>query len=148
MIDHSLKIFRIFKSHKKSLFRFIVRSSSLPRSETYNVARDAALMSGIPNHIPAITQIGAACSSGVTMQQGYNQVAHGCIDVALVSGVETFSYFPLFWPKKTRDFFYTYGPRIKSFSDFYKFSKHLKINSTKCIIDSTMVTFNFVGYHV
>lgn len=59
--------------------------------ETSNVAREAALAAGIPNHVPAFTVTMACISSNQAVTSGVDLIRGGSADVVIAGGTETLS---------------------------------------------------------
>ena len=70
--------------------------------KTSNVAREAALGSGIPDNVPASTIAQACISSGQCVTSGAEKILSGNSNLILAGGVETFSDVPIRYPKKMR----------------------------------------------
>ena len=69
---------------------------------TSNVAREASLQAGIPNHVPATTVAQACISSSQCVSLGARDIQTGHGKLILAGGVETFSDVPIRYPKKMR----------------------------------------------
>jgi acetyl-CoA acyltransferase len=63
--------------------------------ETSNVAREAALGAGIPNHVPAFTVTMACISSNQAVTSGVDLIRAGLADRVIASGTETLSDPPI-----------------------------------------------------
>ncbi len=74
----------------------VIISCAMPEAEQgMNVARNALLMAGLPDTIPAMT-INRFCSSGVqTIALAADRIANGEEDLMLAGGVESMSMVPL-----------------------------------------------------
>ena len=63
--------------------------------ETSNVAREASLAAGIPNHVPAFTVTMACISSNQAVTSGADLIRGGIADVVIAGGTETLSDPPI-----------------------------------------------------
>lgn len=69
---------------------------------TSNVAREASLAAGLPDHIPATTLSMACISSNIALTTAFDSIATGRINSAIVGGVEVMSDIPIRFRKKFR----------------------------------------------
>jgi acetyl-CoA acyltransferase len=74
----------------------VVIGCAFPEAEQgLNIARQAAVMAGLPDSVPGIT-INRYCSSGLNaIVIAANSIATGCYQVALAGGVESMSMIPM-----------------------------------------------------
>jgi len=93
-------------------------------AEAANIARVIALMSRIPEHVPAYT-VSRNCASGMeSIAHAYYKIREGEADVIIAGGVESMSNIPLIFQKDTADLFTeisrakTLGQRLKGFLKF------------------------------
>ena len=73
----------------------VVMGSVIQDVETSNVAREAALAAGIPNHVPAFTVTMACISSNQALTSGVDLLRAGLADVVVAGGTETLSDPPI-----------------------------------------------------
>jgi len=73
----------------------VVMGSVIQDVETSNVAREAALAAGIPNHVPAFTVTMACISSNQALTSGVDLVRAGIADRVIAGGTETLSDPPI-----------------------------------------------------
>ena len=74
----------------------VILGCAMPEAEQgMNVARQAALLAGLPDSVPAMT-INRFCSSGVqSIAQAAQSIAAGMYDVAVAGGTESMSMVPM-----------------------------------------------------
>ncbi len=80
----------------KSDIADVVIGCAFPEAEQgLNVARNAALLAGLPDSVPGIT-INRYCSSGLnSVAFAANMIANGDVDVVIAGGVENMSMIPM-----------------------------------------------------
>uniref|UniRef100_A0A8R1EN08 Thiolase_N domain-containing protein n=1 Tax=Caenorhabditis japonica TaxID=281687 RepID=A0A8R1EN08_CAEJA len=69
---------------------------------TSNIAREASLLAGVPDKIPAHTVTLACISSNVAMTQGMGMIATGNANAVIAGGVELLSDLPIRYNKSAR----------------------------------------------
>ena len=74
----------------------VIVGNATPEAEQgLNVARNAAILAGLPNSVPAVT-VNRFCSSGVqAIAHGAEKILAGWADVVLAGGVESMSLIPM-----------------------------------------------------
>ncbi|MGM0459777.1 MAG: acetyl-CoA C-acyltransferase [Bacteroidota bacterium] len=92
---------------------------------TSNVAREASLAAGLPDHIPATTVSMACISSNMALTMAKDTIETGNARAAIVGGTEVMSDIPIRFRKKFRQKLLD-TQRYKSPSDYLKFFKNLK----------------------
>lgn len=79
-----------------NLISEIIVGDCLQCSDEANTARTAALMAGLPVHVPAFT-VQRQCSSSIqALNSGVQQIRCGDSDIVLVGGVESMSSAPFY----------------------------------------------------
>ena len=69
-------------------------------ADALNLARVAALRSGVPKHVPALT-VQRNCASGIeAITQAWLRIQAGVGELYLVGGVESMSSTPMLFPKQ------------------------------------------------
>jgi acetyl-CoA acetyltransferase family protein len=81
--------------------------------KTSNIAREAALGSGIPSTVPANTIAQACISSSQCLTSGAEQIKNGSSNLILAGGVETFSDVPIRYPKIMRQWLMNFPKESK-----------------------------------
>jgi len=81
---------------KAELIEDVILGCAMPEAEQgMNVARNAALLAGLPDTVPGMT-INRFCSSGVqSIAQAAQAIKSGMIDVAIAGGTESMSMVPM-----------------------------------------------------
>ena len=81
---------------KPELIEDVILGCAMPEAEQgMNVARNAALLAGLPDTVPGMT-INRFCSSGVqSIAQAAQAIQSGMIDVAVAGGTESMSMVPM-----------------------------------------------------
>ncbi|WP_434388966.1 thiolase family protein [Melittangium boletus] len=81
---------------KPELVEDVILGCAMPEAEQgMNVARNAALLAGLPDTVPGMT-INRFCSSGVqSIAQAAQAIKSGMIDVAIAGGTESMSMVPM-----------------------------------------------------
>ncbi len=92
---------------------------------TSNVAREAALAAGIPNHVPAHTVTQACISSNRAIASAVDAIRLGHIDCAVAGGTETLSDIPIRFRKKLRKQMIK-ARKAKSPADYLKLLRKLR----------------------
>ena len=74
----------------------VIIGNATPEAEQgLNIARNSAILAGLPNSVPAVT-VNRFCSSGVqAVAQGAEKIMAGWADVVLTGGVESMSLLPM-----------------------------------------------------
>ncbi|MEX0928352.1 MAG: acetyl-CoA C-acyltransferase [Balneolales bacterium] len=80
----------------------IILGTVIQEVKTGNVARDASLAAGFPNHIPANTVTMACISSNQAITSGIEAIQTGHADVVVAGGTETMSDVPIRLSRKVR----------------------------------------------
>lgn len=74
----------------------------IQETRTSNIAREAAINSGIPNYVPSHTVTQACISANQALTTGAEKILAGKADVVLTGGCETFSDVPIRFSKNVR----------------------------------------------
>lgn len=74
----------------------------IQESRTSNIAREAAINSGVPNHVPSHTVTQACISSNQAITTAAEKIMAGQADIVLCGGCETFSDVPIRFSKPMR----------------------------------------------
>jgi len=80
----------------------VIMGSVIQEVKCPNVAREAALAAGIPNHVPCHTVTQACISANQAITNGAAMIASGQADVIIAGGSETFSDLPIRFSKPMR----------------------------------------------
>ncbi|CAP27112.2 Protein CBG06885 [Caenorhabditis briggsae] len=80
----------------------IICGTVIQECKTSNIAREAALLAGIPDNIPAHTVTLACISSNVAITQGMGMLATGNANAIIAGGVELLSDVPIRYNRKAR----------------------------------------------
>lgn len=94
---------------------------------TSNVAREAALGAGIPNHVPAFTVTQACISANRAITTGFDAILTGHADIIIAGGTESMSDIPIKFRKKFRQKLIE-SQRYRKFTDYFKFLKGLRFS--------------------
>lgn len=92
--------------------------------ETSNVAREASLAAGIPNHVPAFTVTMACISSNQAVTSGVDLIRGGLADVVVAGGTETLSDPPIRVKRSVRKRLFK-AQKAKSPADYLKLLRGL-----------------------
>ncbi|NBB99663.1 MAG: acetyl-CoA C-acyltransferase [Bacteroidetes bacterium] len=92
--------------------------------ETSNVAREASLAAGIPNHVPAFTVTMACISSNQAVTSGADLIRGGIADVVIAGGTETLSDPPIRVKRSVRKRLFK-AQKAKSPADYLKLLRGL-----------------------
>ncbi len=92
-----------------------------------NVARDAALAAGIPNHVPAVTVTLACVSANKAITDAINLIQTGQADVVIAGGTESLTDIPIQFRKKFRQKLIE-SQRYRKPLDWFNFVKGLRFN--------------------
>lgn len=103
----------------------VIMGTVIQDVNTSNIAREAALAAGIPDHIPAFTTTMACISSNAAITTAIEKIRSGQNKVIIAGGVETMSDIPIRFRKKFRQKMLE-ARKYKSFGDFLKFFKGLR----------------------
>ncbi len=93
--------------------------------ETSNVAREAALAAGVPNHVPAFTVTMACISSNQAVTSGVDLIRGGIADVVVAGGTETLSDPPIQVKRSVRKRLFK-AQKAKSPGDYLQLLKGLR----------------------
>uniref|UniRef100_A0A8R1HYI5 acetyl-CoA C-acyltransferase n=1 Tax=Caenorhabditis japonica TaxID=281687 RepID=A0A8R1HYI5_CAEJA len=80
----------------------ILCGTVIQEPRTSNIAREASLLAGVPDKIPAHTVTLACISSNVAMTQGMGMIATGNANAVIAGGVELLSDLPIRYNKNAR----------------------------------------------
>ena len=92
--------------------------------ETSNVAREASLAAGVPNHVPAFTVTMACISSNQAVTSGVDLIRGGIADVVIAGGTETLSDPPIRVKRSVRKRLFK-AQKAKSPADYLKLLRGL-----------------------
>ena len=81
---------------------YILYGQVIQESRTSNIAREAAINSGIPNFVPAHTVTQACISANQALTTGAEKIMAGQADVVVCGGCETFSDVPIRFSRPVR----------------------------------------------
>uniref|UniRef100_A0A7S1TQ53 acetyl-CoA C-acyltransferase n=1 Tax=Phaeomonas parva TaxID=124430 RepID=A0A7S1TQ53_9STRA len=81
---------------------YILYGNVIQEPKTSNIAREASMGAGIPQHVPSHTVAQACISANAAICQGAEKILAGQADVVVAGGVETFSDVPIRFSKPLR----------------------------------------------
>jgi acetyl-CoA acyltransferase len=97
---------------------------------TSNVAREAALVAGIPGKAPANTVTLACISANLAITHGIEAIQTGQAEVVIAGGTDSVSDIPIMFPKKMRKKLFA-AQKLKSPGEFLKFITSLRFSDFK-----------------
>uniref|UniRef100_A0A8R1HKP6 acetyl-CoA C-acyltransferase n=1 Tax=Caenorhabditis japonica TaxID=281687 RepID=A0A8R1HKP6_CAEJA len=104
----------------------VICGTVIQEPKTSNIAREAALLAGIPDKVPAHTVTLACISSNVAMTQGIGLIATGNANAVIAGGVEMLSDLPIRYNRNARQALLGFGKaksvgaKLKVASEFAK----------------------------
>ncbi|MGB1120565.1 MAG: acetyl-CoA C-acyltransferase [Saprospiraceae bacterium] len=105
----------------------VIMGNVISNIETPNVAREAALMAGVPNTTPCRTVSQACISANRAIADGCLEIMTGQADVVIAGGVDHTSDAPIQFPRKMRKKLFK-AQRNKTLGDNLKFISSLRIS--------------------
>lgn len=103
----------------------IIMGAVVQNVQTTNVARDAALAAGFPNHVPAFTVTMACISSNQAVASAAELIRGGQADIVVAGGTESLSDVPILFQKKVREKLFK-ARKFKSPQEYLSLVKGLK----------------------
>ena len=103
----------------------VILGNVIQEIKTSNVARDAALGAGIPDHVPAYTVTMACISSNMAISNAADLIRTGQAQAILAGGTETMSDLPIRYNKRFRQKLLE-ARKYKKPTDYLKFFKGLR----------------------
>lgn len=95
--------------------------------ETSNVAREAALAAGIPDHVPAFTVTQACISANRAITTGADLITTGQAEVVIAGGAESMSDIPIKFRKRLRQKLIE-AQKYHTVFEYLKFLKRLRLS--------------------
>ncbi len=93
--------------------------------KTSNVARESALLAGIPISTPCSTVTMACISANKSISMGVDQIALGHADVVIAGGTECPSDAPIAFPREMRKKLFA-NQKMRGMGDYVKFASSLR----------------------
>ncbi len=103
----------------------VIMGNVISNVQTPNVAREAALMAGIPNTTPCRTVSQACISANRAISDGCLEIMTGQADIVIAGGIDLTSDTPIQFPRKMRKKLFK-AQRIKTMGDNVKFLTSLR----------------------
>ena len=103
----------------------VIMGTVISNVRTSNVAREAALTAGVPNHVPCHTVTQACISANQAVASGVNAVMNGQADVFIAGGLDNVSDVPIQFKKKMRKKLMA-AQKLKGIGDTLKFVLSLR----------------------
>ena len=100
LATHNLREFLYKMEFKGHEIEEVILGNALTLPDTSNIARVVALQAGLPKEISATTTLRNCASSLESFVTGAAKIQAGLYNNAIVGGVESMSYFPLFFSQK------------------------------------------------
>lgn len=129
---------RAFDLARQALKGLLVRTSLDPETvdrvilgcvvqdvDTSNLAREATLGAGLPDHVPAFTVTMACISSNLAITTARDLISAGQADVVIAGGAETLSDIPIRFKKKVRKKLFE-ARKYKAPTDYLRLLRGLK----------------------
>lgn len=98
----------------------VIMGNVISNVQTSNVAREAALMAGVPNTVPCHTVAQACISANRAIANGVAEIKTGQAQIVIAGGVENTSDTPIGFKRAMRKKLFN-AQKIKSFGDQLKF---------------------------
>ncbi len=108
----------------------VIMGNVISNIQTPNVARESALMAGIPNKTPCRTVSQACISANRAISDGCLEIMTGQSDVVIAGGVDLTSDTPIQFPRKMRRKLF-YAQKLKTMGDNLKFISSLRLSDFK-----------------
>jgi len=105
----------------------VIMGNVISNVKTPNVAREAALMAGIPNKVPARTVSQACISANRAIADGCLEIMTGRSSIVIAGGIDHTSDSPIQFPRKMRKKLF-HAQRLKTMGDNLKFLTSLRIS--------------------
>lgn len=103
----------------------VIMGNVISNVKTANVAREAALMAGVPNSTPCRTVSQACISANRAISDGCLEIMTGQADVVIAGGIDLTSDTPIQFPRKMRKKLFM-AQRLKTVGDNLKFVSSLR----------------------
>ena len=110
-----------------SIVDTVIMGNVISNVQTPNVAREAALMAGVPNTTPCRTVSQACISANRAIADGCLEIMTGQADVVIAGGVDHTSDAPIQFPRKMRKKLFK-AQRNKTLGDNLKFISTLRLS--------------------
>lgn len=96
-----------------ALVDYVLYGTVIQESKTSNIAREAAINSGVPKSVPSHTVTQACISANQAITTGAEKILSGQADIVLAGGCETFSDVPIRFSKPIRSRLLQAGKAMK-----------------------------------
>jgi len=106
---------------------WVLMGSVISNMSTSNVAREAALAAGVPNHVPAATITQACISSNKAVTDAVDLIKTGQADIVIAGGTELMSDVPIKFRRRFRQKLIE-SQRYRKPTDWLKFFRGLKFS--------------------
>lgn len=110
-----------------SIVDTVIMGNVISNVKTPNVAREAALMAGVPNSTPCRTVSQACISANRAISDGVLEIMGGQADIVIAGGIDHTSDTPILFPRKMRKKLFK-AQRIKTMGDNLKFLTSLRFS--------------------
>ena len=110
-----------------SMVDSVIMGNVISNVKTPNVAREAALMAGVPNTTPCRTVSQACISANRAISDGILEIMGGQADIVIAGGIDHTSDTPIQFPRKMRKKLFK-AQRIKTMGDNLKFLTSLRFS--------------------
>lgn len=108
----------------------VIMGNVISNVQTPNVARESALMAGVPNTTPCRTVSQACISANRAISDGCLEIMTGQADIVIAGGVDHTSDAPILFPRKMRKKLFK-AQRNKTLGDNLKFLSTLRLSDFK-----------------
>jgi len=105
----------------------VIMGNVISNVKTPNVARESALMAGVPNTTPCRTVSQACISANRAISDGCLEIMTGQADIVIAGGIDHTSDTPIQFPRKMRKKLFK-AQRIKTMGDNLKFLTSLRFS--------------------
>ena len=105
----------------------VILGNVIASVKTPNVAREAALVAGIPHKTPCRTVSQACISANRAIADAYQEIMTGHADIIIAGGIDHISDAPIQFPKKMRKKLF-FAQKLKGLGDGIKFLSSLRFS--------------------
>ena len=105
----------------------VILGNVIANVKTPNVAREAALVAGIPHKTPCRTISQACISANRAIADAYQEIMTGHADIIIAGGIDHISDAPIQFPKKMRKKLF-FAQKLKGLGDGIKFLSSLRFS--------------------
>ena len=105
----------------------VIMGNVVGQIKTTNIAREAALVAGIPNSTPCQTVTMACISANRAISNGVNEILAGQADIVVAGGIDHTFDTPIQFPKKMRQKLFK-AQKLRGMGDYLKFLFSLRLS--------------------